>query len=140
MLELWDGTKKNDKHLLTHIDLHKTKQQVGYYIIETFLVLRRTMGKLKFTRFTMTRTWGKLTPSLILFSMISHVGYIQMSFFQDSQVKSLEIPEIETLATLKAHNFLCKHSIEVRCKTKLYFSSRSFQRYVACHLHTHISS
>jgi len=29
VLELRDGTKKNDKHLLTHTDLHKPKQQVG---------------------------------------------------------------------------------------------------------------
>ncbi len=29
MLELQDGTRKNDKHLITHTDLHKTKQQVG---------------------------------------------------------------------------------------------------------------
>jgi hypothetical protein len=28
-LEFWDGTMKNDKHLITHTDLHKTKQQVG---------------------------------------------------------------------------------------------------------------
>jgi len=28
-LELRDGTKKIDKHLITHTDLHKTKQQVG---------------------------------------------------------------------------------------------------------------
>jgi hypothetical protein len=29
VLELWDGTKKNDKYLITHTNLHKTKQQVG---------------------------------------------------------------------------------------------------------------
>jgi hypothetical protein len=29
MLELRDGTKKNDKHLITHMELHKIKQQVG---------------------------------------------------------------------------------------------------------------
>jgi len=28
VLELQDGTKKNDKYLITHMDLHKTKQQV----------------------------------------------------------------------------------------------------------------
>jgi len=26
MLELRDGTRKSDKHLITHTDLHKTKQ------------------------------------------------------------------------------------------------------------------
>ncbi len=29
MLKFRDGTKKNNKHLITHTDLHKTKQQVG---------------------------------------------------------------------------------------------------------------
>jgi len=29
VLELRDGTRKNDKQLITHTNLHKTKQQVG---------------------------------------------------------------------------------------------------------------
>ncbi len=29
VLELWDGTRKNDKQSLIHMNLHKTKQQVG---------------------------------------------------------------------------------------------------------------
>jgi len=29
MLEFRDGTKKNDKHLITHMNLHKTEQRVG---------------------------------------------------------------------------------------------------------------
>ncbi len=29
VLEFQDGIKKNDKHLIIHTDLHKTKQQVG---------------------------------------------------------------------------------------------------------------
>jgi len=29
MLELQDGTRKIDKRLFIHTDLHKTKQQVG---------------------------------------------------------------------------------------------------------------
>ncbi len=37
----------------------------------------------------------------------------------DSQVKSLEILEIEILITLEAHNFLCKPPIEMRSKEKL---------------------
>jgi hypothetical protein len=34
--------------------------------------------------------------------------------------RSLEILEIGTLTTLKVHNFVCKHSIEMRFKVKLY--------------------
>jgi len=29
VMEFRDGTTKNDKQSLTHMDLHKTKQQVG---------------------------------------------------------------------------------------------------------------
>jgi hypothetical protein len=39
VLELWDETRKNDKHLITHTDLDKAKQQVGYYIVATLLML-----------------------------------------------------------------------------------------------------
>jgi hypothetical protein len=35
---------------------------------------------------------------------------------RDSQVRSLEVLEIGTLATLKAHNFVCKLLIKVRSK------------------------
>jgi hypothetical protein len=28
MLELQDGTKKNDKHLITHMDLHKPNNKL----------------------------------------------------------------------------------------------------------------
>jgi len=37
--------------------------------------------------------------------------------------------------TLEAHNFLCRPLIEVRSKTKLYPSFKTFHRYVARHLH-----
>jgi hypothetical protein len=29
VLKLQEGTKNNDMHLFTHMNLHKTKQQVG---------------------------------------------------------------------------------------------------------------
>jgi len=63
MLELWDGIKKNDKQSLIHMDLHKTKQQVGECIVGALLVLGRTTGKLGLTRLTTARTWGKPSPS-----------------------------------------------------------------------------
>jgi hypothetical protein len=39
MLELQDGIKKNNKQSIIHMDLHKTKQQVGECIAEAILVL-----------------------------------------------------------------------------------------------------
>ncbi len=47
----------------------------------------------------------------------------------------LKFPKMETPAILEAHNFLCKLSIDARSKAKLYLSSRTFQWYMACHLH-----
>jgi hypothetical protein len=63
VLELQDGTRKNDKHLITHTDLHKTKQQVGLCIVGALLVLGQAMGKLRLIRLTTARTWGKPPPS-----------------------------------------------------------------------------
>jgi hypothetical protein len=45
----------------------------------------------------------------------------------DSQVRSLEIPEIGTLGTLKAYNFLCGFLIEVKLRAKLEPLLRKFQ-------------
>jgi len=49
--------------------------------------------------------------------------------------ESPEIPTVGTLATLEAHNFVCKLLIEMRFEAKLWSSIRAFQPYVACHLH-----
>jgi len=49
---------------------------------------------------------------------------------------SPKIPKVGTLATLGAHNFVCRPPIEMRSKSKLYPSLRAFQRYVTHHLHT----
>ncbi len=48
---------------------------------------------------------------------------------------SPEIPSTGTPTTLRAHNFLCRPSIAMRSKAKLYPSLRAFQRYVARCLH-----
>ncbi len=57
---------------------------------------------------------------------------------RDSQLGSLEIPKIPkigTPTTLEAHNFLCRHLIEMRSKAKLQLLSRAFERYATQHLH-----
>jgi len=55
-----------------------------------------------------------ITFPLIIFSVISYGGYIQMSFCFGSP----EIPKIEIPGTLEGHNFLCKPLIEVKFETK----------------------
>jgi len=92
--------------------------------------------KHRLTRFTMTQTWGKPPPSpysiLCAWPRGLHPNVI---LSRDSRVGSPEIFEFGTLTTLEAHNFLCRPPIEVRSKAKLYPSLRSFQKYIAHHLH-----
>jgi hypothetical protein len=77
------------------------------------------------------------TFPLLVFSVISHGGYIQMSFCLGTH--KLGIPKIRTPDTLEGHNFLCRPLIEIIFEEKLYLLSRDFQRYVARHLYAHIS-
>jgi hypothetical protein len=46
-----------------------------------------------------------------------------------------EIPKIETPTTLGGHNFVRKPFIKMKSKEKLYPLSKTFQWYVAHHLH-----
>jgi len=71
------------------------------------------------------------TFHLIIYSLHGHGVNTQMSFC----LGTLGIPKVGTLATLGAHNFVCKPLIEVRSKAKLYPFSRAFQQFVARHLH-----
>jgi hypothetical protein len=73
-------------------------------------------------------------PFIVLF-LTNHRGYTQMSFFLGLPSWESWNSKIGILAILETHNFLCKPSIEVRFKTKLYLSLKNFQRYVARHLH-----
>ncbi len=48
---------------------------------------------------------------------------------------SSRIATIEILATLGAHNFVCRPPTMMRSKAKLQPSSKAFQQYVTCSLH-----
>jgi hypothetical protein len=117
VLELRDGTRKNDKQPFTHIDLHKTKQQVGYCIAGTLLVLGRITSRLEFTRLTTIQTWGK--PSLPPYSILCACPqnrHPNVILSHDSQVG---IPTTRILIALEADNFACKPLIEMRFQTKV---------------------
>ncbi len=59
-----------------------------------------------------------------------------MSFYlKIPELGVLKFPKLGFLATLEAHNFLCKPPIQVSFETKLYLSLKAFQKYVAYHLH-----
>jgi len=57
------GTKKIDKQINYSHEHAQTKQQVGYNVIETFLMHGQTTSKHGLTRLAMAWTWGKPPPS-----------------------------------------------------------------------------
>ncbi len=74
-------------------------------------------------------------PHIVYFAPL-HKGHIQMTFFVSGLPSgSPEIATTRILATLRAHNFLCRPSIVMRSKAKLQPLLRAFQRYVARRLH-----
>ncbi len=134
VLELQDGTRKNDKHLITHTDLHKTKQ-LGQCIVGALLMLGRAKGKLGLTKLTMAWTWGKPLASPLQYTLcLSTKPTSKWHFVPRLSSGSPKIFKIGILATLRAHNFTCRPSIEMRSKAKLQPLSRAFKRYVAHHL------
>ncbi len=117
------------------MNLHKTKQQVGQCIAGPLLVLRQITGKLRLTRLTTARTWGKPPPSPLQYTLCLATGPAPKCHFVPRLPSgSPEISTTKTPATLGAHNFTCKPLIEMRSKAKLYLSLKTFQQYVACHL------
>ncbi len=134
MLELYDGTRKNDKQSLTHTNLHKTKQ-VGQCIVGTLLVLGRTTGKLGrttgklgLTRFTTAQNSGKPPTSPLYYTLcLATIPTSKCHFVSGFPSGSPEILTPRTPATLGVHNFACKAPIEMRSKAKLQPSSRAFQ-------------
>ncbi len=75
------------------------------------------------------------TFPFIVFSVPLHEAHIQMAFCLRTPKWEPRIPTIATPATLGAHNFVCKPLIVMNSTAKLYPLSRSFQHYVARHLH-----
>jgi hypothetical protein len=64
----WDGTRKNDKHLNTHINC--TNETTSWLVHSwNFLVLGQAMSNLRFTRLTTARTWGKPPSSPLLYTL-----------------------------------------------------------------------
>ncbi len=130
------GTRMNDKLVnYSHI-LTQTKQQIVQCIVGTFLMHERAMSKYRPTRLTTTQTWGKPPPSPLQYFLCLATGPTPKCHFVPRLSRwSLAIPKIGTFATLEAHNFVCKPPIEMKSKTKVQPLSRSFQSYVARHLH-----
>jgi hypothetical protein len=92
-------------NLFTHLNLHQTNQQVGLYNVGAPLVLKWAMGDLRFTRVTMARTWGKPSPSPILYTLHLSMRPTSKWFFVPGFPKvNLETTKVRTPATLRGYN------------------------------------
>ncbi len=58
--------------------------------------------------------------------MLGHGPTFKMSFCLGTPNESMEIPQIGTFATMKAHNFVCRPLIEVRSELKVVIVVKSF--------------
>jgi hypothetical protein len=95
------------------------------------------MSKLKLTRLTMARTWGKAPPSpLIVYYVVAHKAHIQMTLCPKTpKWESQNYQNWDSRKIWGPYNFVCRPPIKIRSKTKLYPSLRAFQWYVTRHLH-----
>ncbi len=101
------------------------------------LVHEQAISKHGFTRLTTTQTWGKPSPSPLQYILCLTTKLAPKCHFVSGLPSgSLEIPKVGILATLGAHNFVCRPSMEMRFETKLQPSLGAFQQYVAHHLYT----
>ncbi len=122
---------------LTHTDLHKPNNRLVSVQLKHFGA--RTNHKQ--TRTHKTHNGPDLgeatTFPFIIYFVPDHETSTQMSFCpQTPKFGSPEISKVESPATLRAHNFVCKPPIEMRSKERLQPSSGSFQQFVASHLYT----
>ncbi len=121
---------------LTHTDLHKPSNKLVSVRWST-LVHERTKGKHGLTKLTTARTWGKSPPSPLQYTLCLATGLTPKCHFVPGLPSgNPKIPKVGTPATLGAHDFVCKPSIEMKSKAQLQPSSKAFQWYVARHLHT----
>jgi hypothetical protein len=78
------------------------------------------MSKHEFTRFTMAWTWGKPPPSPLQYTLCLVTRPTpKCHFVLELPLGSPEIFKVGTFATLGAHNFMYRPSIEMRFKENL---------------------
>jgi hypothetical protein len=97
---------------IIHMNLHKPNNKLVNVWLEHFWCTDKPQAY-TYSQDSPGLNLGEATTfPLIVFFVPSHRACIQMSFCPGS-------PEIGTLATLEAHNFLFRPSIEVMSKAKL---------------------
>ncbi len=140
MLKLRNGTRKNDKlQLLTRTCIKPTKptNKLVSSLFGTPLMLGQATGNFGLTKLTTARTRGKPPPSPIQYFLCLFVEPTSKWFFVPGLPRrSPEIVSVQTLRTLRGHNFLLRPQIGMRSDTNQQLSSRAFQGCVTFHLHT----
>jgi len=110
------GLGRLTNNSITHTDMQKLTTSWLVHSWST-LVHGRATGKQGFTRLTTVRTWGKPPPSPLYYTMCLVMGLAPKCYFVlGLSSGSLAIPTVGTLATLEAHNFVCKPLIEMGFK------------------------
>jgi hypothetical protein len=106
------GTRKNDKHQL--ITRTCTNQTTSWFVHNWSTFGARTShGQLRTQKTHHGLDLGEITTfPLIVYSMPGHKSRTQMAFCLGTP----EIPKVRTFATLGAHNFVCRPSIEMTSK------------------------
>ncbi len=119
---------------IIHKDLHKPNNKLVNAQLQHFWCTNEPRTNTNSQDSPQLELRGKSPPSP-LFYVHGHGASTQMSFSLGFPNGSFQISKIGTPVTLEAHNFVCKPLIKMRSKAKLQPSLRTFQRYVAHHLH-----
>ncbi len=122
VLELRDGTRKNDKHLITHSDLHKPNNKLVSAQLKHFWCQDEPQANLD----SQDSPRPELGGSHHLTLCLSTKPTSKWLFVPGLPSGSLEIAKIRTLATLDPHNFVCRPPIMMRFEAKLQPSLRAF--------------
>jgi len=115
----WKLKQMTNKPII-HINLHKSNNKLINAWFEHFWCMNKPQAHIDLQ----DSSWLGLEKShhLPFYSILcdsSHELHSNIILFWNSQVRSFEIFKIVIPSTLNGHNFLCKHSIEMRSKTKL---------------------
>ncbi len=136
MLKLRDETRKSDKLLVTHSNLHQTNQQVSQITFQSTFSARISHERLWTHKTHHGPDLGKPPPSPIYYSLrLSAAPTSEWLFVLGFPRRSPEITMVWTPAILRDYNSLLRPPIGTRYKSNLQLSSRAFQWCIALYLH-----
>jgi hypothetical protein len=124
------GLRRVTSGSIIHTDLHKLNKLVSEWL-EHFWCMDEPRAYMDSQDSPWPRLGGSHHLHLKVFSVMNHGG------LHSNVILSRD--KIRTPSIVEGHNFLWRPPTEIKSKEKLYHLLKAFQRYVACHMHTHIS-